>query len=441
METRANYALIGAFTLLVIAGAFGFVYWLSGTDSTKARVALRIVFSGSVGGLAKGSVVTFNGIRVGEATDIRLMPQDPRRVVATVEVDRQTPLRTDTRARLDLTLLTGVTSIALTGGEASAPALTASGGDMPTIFADASDIQDLIASARIIAQRADDLLQRVDRVVSENEGTIGRTLANAERFSQALSDNSAAISGFLEGVGRAAERIGPLSAKLETLATTADDLLRSVDKARVGHIVENVETFSKTIADNKAAIDAVLQETAGLTRQLNAAAPKLDSALDSADALLKGVDAARLNHTLESADKFATSLSNSSADVERGLHDARELAAKLNRSADRVDGVLAAAQNFLGSAAGKEGESTFGEVRGAAHAIRVLAENLDKRTAAITTSFTRLSGTGKREVEALSTDGRRTLNDVSRAVRSLERNPSQVIFGSSPSLPEYDARR
>ena len=30
METRANYALIGLFTLLVVASAFGFVYWFSG---------------------------------------------------------------------------------------------------------------------------------------------------------------------------------------------------------------------------------------------------------------------------------------------------------------------------------------------------------------------------------------------------------------------------
>jgi phospholipid/cholesterol/gamma-HCH transport system substrate-binding protein len=30
METRANYILIGVFTLLVIAGGFGFVWWFSG---------------------------------------------------------------------------------------------------------------------------------------------------------------------------------------------------------------------------------------------------------------------------------------------------------------------------------------------------------------------------------------------------------------------------
>src|SRR3712207_739191 len=136
METRANYALIGVFTLAVIAAAFGFVFWFSGGGSQNARVPVRIVFSGSVSGLTKGSVVLFNGIRVGEATEVSLLPDDPRRVVATIEVDRVTPVRADTRARLEYQGLTGVAQIALVGGEPAAPGLEAGPGQtLPTIFA------------------------------------------------------------------------------------------------------------------------------------------------------------------------------------------------------------------------------------------------------------------------------------------------------------------
>src|SRR4051812_46027320 len=128
METRANYALIGVFTLAVIAAAFGFVYWFSGGGRGQRKQSVRIVFSGSVSGLSKGSVVLFNGLRVGEVTDLSLLPEDPRRVVAIVQVDNTTPIRADTRARLESQGLTGVSQIGLTGGEPGSPPLVAGPG-------------------------------------------------------------------------------------------------------------------------------------------------------------------------------------------------------------------------------------------------------------------------------------------------------------------------
>ena len=360
METRANYALVGAFTLAVMAAVFGFVWWLKGASSSQASQPVRIVFSGGVGGLARSSNVTFNGIRVGEVTSVALLPQDPRRVAAVIEVAPTTPLRTDTRARLDFAILTGVATIALTGGAADAPPLVAPKGEArPTIFADSSDIQDLMASARTIAQRANDMIEKLDRVVSANEGAITRTLANVDTFSRTLAESGPALSA----------------------------LVQAVDGRKLGRVIENTERFSGALA-------------------------------------------------------------NASPDLEAGVRDARALAGKLSASADRVDGVLRGAESFLGSAAGAEGKSTFGEIREAAisvrdagRAFRTMSENLDKRTAILTASVSKLGASGRREVEALSTDGQRTLNDLGRTVRSLERNPSQVIFGGKPSLPEYNGSR
>jgi len=442
METRANYALIGLFTLAVIAAAFGFVYWFSGADSGQRRQAVRVVFSGSVSGLSKGSVVLFNGIRVGEVTEISLLPEDPRRVVAVVEVDRATPIRTDTRARLEYQGLTGVAQIALTGGEPGAPPLAPGPGQpLPTIFADRSDFQDLIETARNIARRADDVLERVSRVISDNEGSINRTVQNVERFSQSLGDNAAGIDRFLEQVGQAAERVGPLAEKLETLATHLDEVVRAVDRERVTRIVENVDSFTQALGENKQTINDTLREVSSLAKRLNETAPKLDTTLTDIGNVAKAVDPTKLGRTIDNADKFAQSLGRSSADVEKTISEARSIAEKLNRSADRIDGVLKAAENFLGSAAGEEGKSTFGEIREAARSIRELAENLDTRTAEISAGINRFTGSGLREYEALAVEGRRTLNDISRAVRSLERNPQQLIFGGRPSVPEYNGRR
>src|SRR5918998_1234708 len=309
METRANYALIGLFTLAVIAAAFGFVYWFSASDSGQRRQPVRIVFSGSVSGLSKGSVVLFNGIRVGEVTDIQLLPEDPRRVVAITEIDRATPMRTDTRARLEVNMLSGVAQIALVGGEPGAPALTPGPGQpLPTIFADRSDFQDLIESARNIARRADDVLERVGRVVTDNEGSISRTVQNVERFSEALGQNAPGIDRFLEQVGQAAEKVGPLAEKLETLATNLDQVVRSVEPQRVTRIVENVESFTQALGDNREAISNTFRDAASLTSRLNEAAPKLDAALNDLTAITRTIDPAKVGRTVDNVDRVVASI-------------------------------------------------------------------------------------------------------------------------------------
>ena len=64
METRANYLVIGVFTLAVIAGVFGFVFWMQAAGGGE-RGYYKIAFDGSVAGLRTGGAVMYNGIRVG----------------------------------------------------------------------------------------------------------------------------------------------------------------------------------------------------------------------------------------------------------------------------------------------------------------------------------------------------------------------------------------
>jgi phospholipid/cholesterol/gamma-HCH transport system substrate-binding protein len=102
--------------------------------------------------------------------------------------------------------------------------------------------------------------------------------------------------------------------------------------------------------------------------------------------------------------------------------------------------VLAAVERFFGAGPDGAANGMMADIGAAARSVRALADNLDKRTADIASGFKRLTGPGLREFEALAADGRRTLNDLSRTVRSIERNPSQVIFGGQSQLPEYRGR-
>src|SRR5512147_508696 len=116
METRANYVLIGLFTLAVVVGVFGFVYWFQNIGGTGERAFYRVEFEGSVSGLRTGATVLFNGIRVGEVTGLSLDPAKPQQVTATLSIDKSVAVRKDTQIGLEFQGLTGIASVSLKGG-------------------------------------------------------------------------------------------------------------------------------------------------------------------------------------------------------------------------------------------------------------------------------------------------------------------------------------
>jgi len=246
METKANYVLIGAFTLAVIAGGFLFVLWLSGSSKTAEHKSYRVVFTGSVSGLTRGSTVTFNGLNVGAVSTIDFLPDDPSRVVALIDVAGRTPIKTDTKARLESQGLTGVATVALTGGAETAAALEPGpDGGPPTINADRSDFQNLLENVQRLSAKADGVLEKADKLLGDNSPAITDTLTNVDKFSKALADNSSGVNAALTGVADLGQKIGPLASKLEGLSEDVDKLVKAVDADKVRGFVNNVEGFSE----------------------------------------------------------------------------------------------------------------------------------------------------------------------------------------------------
>jgi len=195
METRAPYALIGLFVLAAIGAVFGFVYWLNNTGGLSKRTVYQIRFENTVSGLLKGAAVLFNGIRVGEVTDLQLNPDNPRQVTATIAVTTSTPVRADTHVGLDFQGLTGVPVIALEGGSNTPSAWTTSPGEPPVLNADPMAGQSMTQAAR-------DALHQIEAVLAENSEPLHSTIANLNTFSAALARNSDRVDGIVAGVER-----------------------------------------------------------------------------------------------------------------------------------------------------------------------------------------------------------------------------------------------
>ena len=244
METRANYVLIGAFTLAVVLGIFGFVYWFQNIGGSGERAFYRVQFEGSVSGLRTGASVLFNGIKVGEVTELKLDPLRPKQVVAGISVDKNVAIRNDTEISLEFQGLTGISALSLKGGDPSQPPLIGAKttkDQMPTMIAPPGATQDVTAAAR-------DALRKVQELIEENQKAIKTALANIETFTATLARNSdhidstlASIDKFTGSLGRNSDRIDKIIAGLQNMTGGED--------GKSGDINEAARSI-KALADN-----------------------------------------------------------------------------------------------------------------------------------------------------------------------------------------------
>jgi phospholipid/cholesterol/gamma-HCH transport system substrate-binding protein len=211
METRANYLLIGVFTLAVIFGAFGFVWWFQRVGDASSRAIYEVAYDGSVSGLRRGSTVNFNGIRVGEVFRLDLDASDPHRVIAQIGVATNTPIRADTKAGLEFQGLTGIASVTLVGGRADAPKLSAEGGKYPRLVADPSQMQDLMQAARA-------LVGRIDKMLAENQERLNEIMTNIAGFTGELNGNGKEL------IGNAKEMMTDLTEAAKAVRDAANNL-------------------------------------------------------------------------------------------------------------------------------------------------------------------------------------------------------------------------
>ncbi len=621
METRANYVLIGAFTLAAVVGAFLFVMWIAGYGAPGGHRTYQVVFNGSVSGLSNGANVLFNGIKVGEVTHLTFSRSDPHQVVADIDVSSDAPIDRNTKARLETQGLTGAAAVALLGGSTPGPELTGENGRPAVIYAEQTmQLQDILDNVAALSVRATSVLDDADKILADNSAPIHSAIANVDEFSKVLADNAPNVNAALKSVADLGKTLGPLSTRLQTLSDDADRLVLSIDSDKVRGIVDNVQSlsgkantvldradkllaensnsvhstlqnvdlfakalgdnasnvdaalksvadlgktiqpvaariqtlsedadrlvkavepdkvrsivdnvqnlsgtannvfdradkiladnsdsirstlqnvdaFSKALGDNASNIDVTLKNLAELSKtvppvvaqiqtlsgdadrlvksvepdqvhaivvnaetfsrsladssndyrnlvrdgaslatHLNDTSKRLDTALIDVDGFLKAVDAHKVAGIVDAASDVAQTVRQNRGNIDLTLKNFAELAAKLNESADKIDGLIASAQSFLGSPGTK---GALDQVSEAAQSVRKLADDVDARVKEISVGLNRFSNSGLREYEGLAIEGRRTIDDIDRAVRSLERNPSQIIFGSKPSLPEY----
>lgn len=295
METKANHLMIGGFVFGVIALGFLFVFWISNFSGGGSQ-PYYIVFDGSVGGLNSGSNVLFNGLRVGKVKSLELDPQDSRRVRVLISVNADTPVRINSRAKIESQGLTGGSAVQITAGTPDQQMLVASvaADQVPVIKADRATSASLFDAAPEVMGNANAMLVRLNDLIANNEDKIGRTISNVEGFTSMLNERKDDISTVIIEARQLTERFRGIAEKIDVA----------------------VENFSKQMTGEEGSFIVEAKEAAESFRRL---AEKLESSLGD---------------NMDGMTRFAK---NGLAEFELFMKDGRRAANSLDRVLERFE--------------------------------------------------------------------------------------------------------
>jgi phospholipid/cholesterol/gamma-HCH transport system substrate-binding protein len=257
MERNAHYAAVGLATLVLFLGLILFVVWLARFSVARNYDYYDVLFNGPVRGLSNGGEVHFNGIKVGEVTDLKLDPRNTTRVIATVRLNNNVPVKVDSRAQLEPLGITGVNYIQITAGRPDAPLLKLKphpGSPYPVILSQPGPLSELLDSSGLVIGRATETLDRANKILSDqNIQTFTKTLQNLEEVTEALKEHKAVIAKAETALDNASEA----AKQLAELSKSGRSLLEG-DGART----------LKNAADATAEIDAAAKDVHALMAKL-----------------------------------------------------------------------------------------------------------------------------------------------------------------------------
>lgn len=279
METRAHYVMIGAFVLSAIAAAFLFILWLGQTQ--REFDEYDVIFTERVSGLSKGGHVRFNGIQKGEVSSLAIDAENPSVVIARVRVDRDTPVKTDTRAELELVGLTGLAVISFVGGSKDKPLLKTGARGVPRINADTAGLAALF-------EGSGDIVAAVQRLLTEeNTDSVRRTLANIAEVTTTLAAEKESIVKIARNSSVISQNLAAATAKLDRSATQLELIMNDDGPATVAEVRALVAEMRALVAENREPLAAFTSD--GLA-QVGPAVAEARRLMRTMDQVLREID-------------------------------------------------------------------------------------------------------------------------------------------------------
>ncbi|MEO8301236.1 MAG: MlaD family protein [Rhizomicrobium sp.] len=240
METKANYVAVGAFVLACVIGLVVTVMWLAGVQYSQEYAYYQAYFKGSVTGLGKGTLTRYNGIEVGRITNLEFDPNDPQRVIVTMQVQPNLNIREDSVASIESQGFTGGAFVEIAGGTATSPLLVAREGQRyPIIRTKQSSFAQIQQSAPEIVAKLNVATTRLNELLNDtNRRAITHILTNLEETTQIIARRSADIDATIANANKAMASLNDASTGLRPTLEHVDLTIQ-----KYGKVADDADSF------------------------------------------------------------------------------------------------------------------------------------------------------------------------------------------------------
>jgi phospholipid/cholesterol/gamma-HCH transport system substrate-binding protein len=245
VETRSNYVMVGAVTVALLAGVLLFIVWLAGISGSATKC--YDIYFPAVGGINKGSNVSFSGVSVGQVKKISLLPNRPEFVWVRIEIDQQTPVLEGTTAQIKSVSLAGANEIQLDGAQRGRPAITQLGPNgCPVIPASSSGLSALLNSAPELLERIQRLTERLTELLSDkNQNSIADILENIDKTSKVLADRAPDLAAAMQDARVAVRQAGIAAQHVTVLTDSTNRLVKEQGKPAAEDLRKAIASVQK----------------------------------------------------------------------------------------------------------------------------------------------------------------------------------------------------
>jgi phospholipid/cholesterol/gamma-HCH transport system substrate-binding protein len=238
-----NYALVGAFVLVLGAALIAGALWLASGGAFQKKYDLYLAIEEeSVAGLNLNAPVKFNGVDVGKVREIEIDREHPERVNLLFAIERGTPIKDDTVAVLKTQGLTGIAYVELSGGARDAEPLRAKpGSDYPVIQTKPSLSARLENVLTSVLANLDSTSNNINAILSEeNQASFKNALADIATVAHTIAARKETLDAGMANAARTFENSAGASARLGPV----------ID--RVGRAADAIEKMGNEVASTSA---------------------------------------------------------------------------------------------------------------------------------------------------------------------------------------------